>query len=194
MCIDYRQLNSITRKDRYPLPLISEIQDRIGNVKIFTKIDLRQAYHQIRIKEGDKQKAAFRSKEGLYKPLVMQFGLINALVTFQKRISSILEEHLNKFIIVYLNDIIIYLENKKEYKEYIKWVLKRLQEEQMLVAIKKCEFFTKKTDFIGFIIKLGRISIDLKKVKAIVSQQEPENVIQLRLFLGFYNYYRRFIT
>ena len=124
----------------------------------------------------------------------MQFGLINALVTFQKQINNVLREYLNKFVIAYLNDIIIYLENKKEYKEYIKQVLKRLQEEQILVAIKKCEFFIRKTNFIGFIIELGRISIDLKKVKAIVSQQELENVTQLKLFLGFCNYYRGFIV
>src|ERR1700722_21009893 len=100
-----------------------------------------------------------------------------------------LGEYLDKFVIVYLNNIIIYLNSKEEYGEYIKWVLKRLQEEQMLVVIKKCEFFTRKTNFIGFIIKLGYISMDLKKVKAIVNWQELENVIQLRLFLGFCNYY-----
>ena len=94
----------------------------------------------------------------------------------------------------YLNNIIIYLNSKKEYKEYVKQVLKRLQEEKMLVVIKKCEFFIKKTNFIGFIIKLGKLSMDLKKVKAIVNWQELENVIQLRLFLGFCNYYRRFIA
>ena len=123
----------------------------------------------------------------------MQFGLINTLVIFQKRINSVLGEYLDKYIIVYLNNIIIYLITKEEYREYIKQVLKRLQEEQMPVVIKKYEFFIQKIDFIRFIIKLGYISIDLKKVKAIVSQQELENVIQLRLFLGFYNYYRRFI-
>ena len=100
----------------------------------------------------------------------MQFRLINTLVIFQKRINNILGEYLDKFIIVYLNDIIIFLITKEEYREYIKQVLKRLQEEQMPVIIKKCEFFTRKIDFVGFIIKLGRISIDLKKVKAIVSQ------------------------
>jgi len=105
-----------------------------------------------------------------------------------------LGEYLNKFIIVYLNNIIIYLISEEEHKEYIKWVLRKLQEKKILVAIKKCEFFTRKTNFIKFIIKLGKISIDLKKVKAIVSWQELENVTQLRLFLGFYNYYRRFIA
>jgi len=99
----------------------------------------------------------------------MQFRLINVLVIFQKQINSVLGEYLNKFIIAYLNNIIIYLESKKEHKEYIKWVLKRLQEEQMPVAIKKCEFFIRKTNFVGFIIKLERISIDPKKVKSIVS-------------------------
>jgi len=106
----------------------------------------------------------------------------------------VLGEHLNKFIIAYLNDIIIYLESEKEYKEHVKWVLKRLQEEQMLVVIEKCEFFIRKTDFVGFIIELGRISMDLKKVKAIVSWQELENVTQLKSFLGFCNYYRRFMA
>src|ERR1700722_4895186 len=99
----------------------------------------------------------------------MQFGLTNALAIFLKRINSILGEHLNKFVIVYLNNIIIYLISKEEYGEYIKWVLKRLQEEQIPVVIKKCEFFTRKTNFIGFIIKLGYISMDLKKVEAIVN-------------------------
>ena len=99
----------------------------------------------------------------------MQFGLTNTLVIFQKRINNILGEYLDKFVIVYLNDIIIYLITKEEYREYIKQVLKRLQEEQMLIVIKKCEFFIQKSDFVRFIIKLGYISIDLKKVKAIVS-------------------------
>jgi len=106
----------------------------------------------------------------------------------------VLGEHLDEFIIVYLNDIIIYLENKEEHGEHVKWVLKRLQKEQILVAIKKYKFFTIKTNFIRFIIKLRKISIDPKKVKAIVSWQELENVMQLRSFLGFCNYYRRFIA
>jgi len=99
----------------------------------------------------------------------MQFRLINVLATFQKRINSVLGEYLDKFIIVYLNDIIIYLENEEEHREHIKWVLKRLQEKQMLVAVKKYKFFTQKTDFVRFIIKLGQLSIDLKKIKAIVN-------------------------
>ena len=105
MCINYRQLNSIIKKDQYLLLLILEIQDRIGNIKIFLKIDLRQAYYQIRIKEGDKQKATFKLKEGLYKLLIIQFRLINIPAIFQKRINSVLGKYLDEFIIVYLNNI-----------------------------------------------------------------------------------------
>ena len=123
--------------------------------------------------------------ERLYKLLVIYFRLINILVIFQKRINSVLGEHLNN------NNI--YLINEEEHGEYIKWVLKRLQKEKMLVVIKKYKFFTRKTNFVNFIIKLSKIRIDLKKVEAIVNQQKLENIIQLRQFLGFYNYYRRFI-
>jgi hypothetical protein len=194
MCIDYRQLNSITKKDRYPLPLISEIQDRIGNAQIFSKIDLRWAYHQIRIKEGDEWKGAFRTKEGLFEPTVMQFGFTNAPATFQRRINCVLGEHLDDFVMAYLDDIIIYSNNEQEHEEHVEWVLKRLHEEDMPVAIEKCEFHTRKTDFVGFIIEPGQISMDPKKIEAIVNWQDPENVTGLRSFLGFCNYYRRFIA
>jgi len=105
----------------------------------------------------------------------------------------VLGEHLDEFVMAYLNNIIIYLDSEEEYRKYVKWVLQRLYDKEILIAIKKCEFHTTKTDFIGFIIELRRISIDLKKIKAIVNWQDPENVIGLRLFLGFCNYYRRFI-
>jgi len=105
----------------------------------------------------------------------------------------VLGEHLDKFVMVYLNNIIIYLDIKEKYKKYVEWVLQKLYDEEILIAIKKCEFYITKTDFIGFIIELGCISIDLKKIEAIVNWQDLENVIGLRLFLGFCNYYRRFI-
>jgi len=105
----------------------------------------------------------------------------------------VLEEHLDEFIMAYLNDIIIYLNSEEKYRKYVEWVLQRLHDKEILIAIKKCEFHITKTDFIGFIIKPGHISMDLKKIKAIVNWQDPENVTGLRLFLGFCNYYRRFI-
>ena len=121
-------------------------------------------YHQIWIKEGNKQKGVFKTKEGLFKPTVLQFRFTNAPAIFQRRINYVLGEHLNNFVMVYLNNIIIYLDSEEEHKKYIKWVLKRLYKENMLIVVKKCEFYTRKTNFIGFIIKPGQISINLKKI------------------------------
>ena len=123
----------------------------------------------------------------------MQFRFTNTLIIFQRKINYILEEYLDNFIIVYLNNIIIYLNSEEEYKEYIEWVLSRLYKENILVIIKKYKFYTKKTDFVGLIIKLKQISMDLKKIKTIINQQNLKSVISLRLFLGFYNYYKKFI-
>ena len=119
----------------------------------------------------------------------MQFGLINTPATFQKRINSVLGEHLDEFIMAYLDDIIIYSNSEEEHFQYIEWVLQRLVDKKMPVAIKKCEFHTIKTEFCGFIIELGKLSMDLKKIEVIVNWQKPSNVIELRLFLGFCNYY-----
>ena len=138
-------------------------------MKIFLKIDLKQAYYQIRIKKGDKWKAAFRLKKGLYKLLIIQFRFINVPATFQKRINSVLGEYLDEFIIAYLDNIIIYFNSKKEHFQYIKWVLQRLVNKKMLVAIKKYKFYIIKTKLYGFIIKLKKLSIDLKKIEAIVN-------------------------
>jgi len=168
LCINYRQLNSIIKKDRYPLSLISKIQDRINNVQIFIKIDLRWAYYQIRIKEGDEWKGIFKTSKGLFKLIVLQFRFTNAPTTFQQRINSILGKHLDEFIMVYLNNIIIYLDLEEEYKKHVEWVLEKLHNKNIPIAIKKCEFHTRKTDFVKFIIKSGQINIDLKKIKAIV--------------------------
>ena len=119
------------------------------------KIDLRQVYYQIRIKEGDKWKGVFRTKEGLFKLIVLQFGFINAPAIFQRRINYVLEEYLDDFIIVYLNNIIIYFNKKEEHRRHIKQVLQRLYNKNIPITIKKCEFHTKKTNFVGFIIKPG---------------------------------------
>ena len=125
-------------------------------MKIFLKIYLRQVYYQIRIKKGDKQKAAFRLKKGLYKPLIIQFKLINIPAIFQKRINSVLGEYLDKFIIAYLDNIIIYSNSKEEHFQYIKQVLQKLIDKKILIAIKKYKFYTIKTKFCKFIIKLKK--------------------------------------
>ena len=119
----------------------------------------------------------------------MQFKFINTPAIFQKRINSVLGEHLDKFIMAYLNNIIIYSNSKKEHFQYIKWVLQRLADKKILVAIKKYKFYTTKTEFYGFIIKLRKLSMDLKKIKVIINWQKLSNITKLRLFLGFCNYY-----
>ena len=124
----------------------------------------------------------------------MQFGLMNAPATFQKRINSVLGEHLDEFVMAYLDDIIIYSNSEEEHFQHVEWVLQRLADEKMPVAIEKCEFHTTKTEFCGFIIEPGKLSMDPKKIEAIVNWQEPSNVTELRSFLGFCNYYRRFIA
>ena len=124
----------------------------------------------------------------------MQFGLINIPAIFQKRINSVLGEYLDKFIIVYLNNILIYFNSEEEHFQYIKQVLQRLANEKMPVAIKKYKFYIIKTKFYRFIIKLGKLNIDLKKIKAIVNWQELSNITELRSFLGFCNYYQYFIA
>jgi len=120
LCINYRQLNSITKKNRYLLPLISKIQNKIENTQIFIKINLRWAYHQIRIKEKNKWKGTFRTNKGLFKPIVLQFGFTNTPVTFQQRINNVLKKHLNEFVIAYLDNIIIYLKLKEEHEKHVK--------------------------------------------------------------------------
>jgi hypothetical protein len=124
----------------------------------------------------------------------MQFRFTNTPATFQRKINYILGEYLDDFIMAYLDNIIIYLNSVEEHKEHIKWVLRKLYKENIPVAVKKYEFHTKKTNFVGFIIKLGQISMDLKKIKAIVNWQDPKSVIGLRSFLKFCNYYYRFIA
>ena len=126
--------------------------------------------------------------------MVLQFRFINTPATFQRRINSVLKEHLDKFVIAYLNNIIIYSDLKEEHKKHVKWVLERLHNKNIFIVIEKCEFHTRKTDFVGFIIKLGQISMDPKKIKAIVNWQNPESVTGLKSFLGFYNYYKKFIA
>src|SRR6266571_5421138 len=147
------------------------------NVYIFMKIDLRWVCHYIRIKKGDKWKGVFKIREGLFKPMVLQFRFINAPATFQRRINHVLKEHLDEFVMAYLDNIIIYLNTKEEHKEHIKWVLKRLYDKNIPIVMEKYKFHIKKTDFVGFIIKPGQINIDLKKVEAIVNWQDLENII-----------------
>lgn len=193
LCVDYRHLNSITVKDRYPLPLIAEIQDAIRGAKWFTKLDVADAYNRLRIKEGDEWKTAFRTKFGHFEYLVMPFGLTNAPATFQRYINSVLSGYIFDFVVAYLDDILIYSKTLEEHVQHVKKVLRRLGDAKLRLKLKKCEFHVQETDFLGHRITLEGIQTDKDKVQAILEWPIPTNVKELQSFIGLINYYRRYI-
>ncbi|KAJ8174656.1 hypothetical protein LV157_008777 [Aspergillus fumigatus] len=194
LCVDYRPLNAITIKDRYPLPLIHEIQDRIRGAKWFTKLDITDAYNHIRIAEGEEWKTAFRTKYGHFEYLVMPFGLTNAPASFQRFINEVLQEYLDLFVIAYLDDILIFSKEKEEHVEHVNKVLEKLQKASIKLKLKKCEFHVQETEFLGHWISTEGIHMDQNKVQAIRDWPQPKNVKEVQQFIGLVNYYRRFIT
>ena len=170
-CVDYRALNEITKKDRYPLPLINETLRSLSKARQFTKLDVISAFYKIRIKEGDKQKTAFRTRYGLFEQLVTLFGLTSAPATFQRYINDTLREFLDEFVSAYIDDVLIYSDGSlKDYRKKVKKVLLRLQEASLQVDINKCEFETRSVKYLGFIIDARKgIRIDPKKIKAVKS-------------------------
>lgn len=194
LCVDYRHLNSITRKNCYPLPLIEEIQDRLRGSQWFTALDIRDAYYRIRMKEGHEWKTAFRTRYGLFEYLVMPFGLTNAPATFQALINDTLHEYLDDFVIAYLDDVIIFTKDTREdHAEKVKLVLKKLSERRLFLKLKKCEFFKKELMFLGHIISTEGIKMDPEKIKAIQEWPTPKCVKDAQAFHGLANYYRQFI-
>lgn len=193
LVVDYRRLNALTIKDRTPLPLITELKDRLRGKQIFTALDLKGAYNLIRIKEGDEWKTAFRTKFGLYEYLVMPFGLTNAPATFQRMINNVLRQYLDVFVVCYLDDILIFSDTEDEHKEHVHKVLKALQDANLLVEPEKSHFHVKEVDFLGHTITPGEIRMEKKKISAVADWKTPTNVKEVQSFLGFANYYRRFI-
>jgi transposase InsO family protein len=194
LCVDYRPLNAITIKDRYPLPLIHEIQDRIRGAKWFTKLDITDAYNHIRIADGEEWKTAFRTKYGHFEYLVMPFGLTNAPPSFQRFIDEVLRKYLHLFVIAYLDDILVFSEDKNEHVEHVNKVLKELQENNIRLKLSKCEFHVQETEFLGHWISTSGIHVEQNKVRAIRDWPQPRNLKELQQFIGLINYYRRFIT
>ncbi|GFF63123.1 hypothetical protein IFM51744_11089 [Aspergillus udagawae] len=194
-CVDYRALNAITKKDRYPLPLINETLERISKAKWFTKLDVIAAFHKIRIAPGDEWLTAFRTRFGLYEWLVTPFGMANALSTFQRYINWTLRDFLDEFASAYINDVLIFTDGSlTEHRNHVRQVLGRLQAAGLQLDIDKCEFEVKSTKYLGFIIEAGKgVHMDPDKVKAILEWQAPTSTRGVRSFLGFANFYRRFI-
>jgi hypothetical protein len=193
LCVDYRKLNSITVKDRFPIPLINSLIDRLQSAKIFTKIDLRGAYNLVRIHEPDQWKTAFRTRYGNYEYRVMPFGLSNAPSVFQRMMQDLFQKYMDEFVVIYLDDILIFSKDANQHQEHVKKVLTVLKENDLFAKLEKCEFHTIETMFLGLKIGHGGLSMDPTKVQAILEWETPKTTKGLQRFLGFANYYRRFI-
>jgi transposase InsO family protein len=193
ICVDYRALNALTIKDRNAPPLIQETMTRLGRAAFFTKLDIIAAFNEIRIREGDEAKTAFLTRYGLYEYLVTPFGLCNAPGTFQRLINSTLQEFLDNFCTAYMDDILIYSETEEEHTEHVRKVLEKLRQANLFVDIKKCEFHVKTVKYLGLIISTEGISMDPAKVETIKQWQRPKCMKDVQQFLGFANFYRRFI-
>ncbi|XP_031106210.1 uncharacterized protein LOC116010851 [Ipomoea triloba] len=193
MCVDYRALNKVTIKNRYPIPLIADLFDQLGGAKIYTKMDLQKGYYQVRIAEGNEPKTACVTRYGSFEWMVMPFGLTNAPATFCTLMNKIFQPYLDRFVVVYLDDIVVYSNSIEEHVEHLRTVFQVLRENKLYVKQEKCTFATEEVHFLGHIIGHGKLKMDQAKVKAILDWEAPTKVTELRSFLGLVNYYRRFI-
>ncbi|KAL2104482.1 hypothetical protein VUR80DRAFT_423 [Thermomyces stellatus] len=193
LCVDYRALNKITLKNRYPLPLITEILDRTQGSYYFSKIDIKDAYYRIRIAEGDEWKTAFRTRYGLFEYTVMPFGLTNAPATFQHYISTALSDLLDSCCIVYLDDILIFSKDRDTHTSDLHNVLERLRAAGLYAKPSKCEFYQHQVEFLGYILSPDGVSMDPKRIETVESWPIPQSYHDIQVFLGFCNFYRRFI-
>ena len=188
-------MNDWTIKNSYPLPLISEIMDKLKGAKYFTKLDVHWGYNNIRIRKGDKWKAAFKTNKGLFEPTVMFFGMCNSPATFQSMMDNIFITMIEgKLVIVYMDNILIFARTKEELTRITRMVLEKLQENNLFLKAKKCEFYKTKIEYLGMITEEGRISMDPVKLRGFRDWPTPTTVKQVRSFLGFGNFYRKFIS
>ncbi|XP_019086811.1 PREDICTED: uncharacterized protein LOC109127055, partial [Camelina sativa] len=193
MCVDCRAINNITVKYRHPIPRLDDMLDELHGSSIFSKIDLKSGYHQIRMKEGDEWKTAFKTKQGLYEWLVMPFGLTNAPSTFMRLMNHVLRKHIGVFVVVYFDDILVYSKNLEDHVMHLRLVLDLLRQEKLYANYKKCTFCTYNLVFLGFVVSADGIKVDEEKVKAIRDWPSPTNVSEVRSFHGLAGFYRSFV-
>ena len=193
MSIDYRALNKQTIKDRYPLPWIDLLLNRLDQARVFRKLDLAQGYHQIAMADESMEKTAFYTNLGQWEYLVMPFGLCNAPNTFQRLMNTIFEREINSFILVYLDDILIYSRSIKEHWDHLRIALDRLRRAKLYGRLHKCEFLKDKVDYLGFEVSQDGIHASPEKVKASLDCPRPQSAHDIRSVLGLASYYRKFI-
>jgi hypothetical protein len=194
LCIDFIKLNKVTVKNKYPLLRIYDLFDQLKDVNIFLKIDLRSRYHQVRIKDEDISKTTFRTSYGHYEFTVVSFGLSNTPVVFMFLMNGVFRDYQNKFVIVFLDDILVYSKSEEENEQYLRMVLQVPREHQLYAKLRKCSFYQEEIHYLGHIISKDGIAIDPKNIEAIREWLALKNVTKVRSFMSLNGYYKRFIT
>jgi hypothetical protein len=187
-------LNDVTKKDAYPLPRIQDCLDDIGSARYLSKIDLTSGYYQLRVHELSIEKTAFNTRQGKYEFIAMPFGLANAPATFQRLMNNAFRDHIGKFVVIYLDDIVVYSKTRKEHEEHLRIVFETLAKNQLFAKPSKCIIGTSELEFCGHIVGHGQVRPTEAKVKAITEWPRPRNVHEVRQFLGLSSYYRRYVS
>ncbi|TYK04862.1 putative retrotransposon protein [Cucumis melo var. makuwa] len=193
LCIDCRQLNKVTIRNKYPLPRIDDLFDQLRGVALFSKIDLRSGYHQLKVRESDIAKTTFRTRYGHYEFRVMPFGLTNAPAIFMDLMNRIFHQYLDQFVIVFIDDILVYSVDRESHEEHLRIVLLTLRDKQLYAKFRKCEFWLEQVVFLGHVVSVKGVSVDSQKVEAVVNWERRTSATEVRSFLGLAGYYRRFI-
>jgi hypothetical protein len=184
LCVDYRDLNAVTIKNKYPLPRIDDLFDQLKGAKFFSKIDLRSGYHQLRVRQEDIPKTTFRTRYGQYEFTVMPFGLTNAPAFFMTLMNKVSMEELDPFVVVFIDDILVYSKSAKEHGQHLRVVLGKLRSHQLYAKFSKCEFWMQKISFLGHVLTAEGVEVDPEKVKAVPEWKHPTSPSEIRSFLG----------
>ena len=179
MCIDYQQINKVTVKNKYPLPRIEDLFDQLKAAGVFSKIDLRSGYYQLRVKEVDVPKTAFRTRYGHYEFLVMPFGLTNASAAFMDLMNRVFRPYVDQFVVVFIDDILVYSKDAQEHEQHLRIVLETIREKKLYAKLNKCDFWLNEVSFLGHIVSVEGIRVDPAKVEAVVNWKSPQNVTEV---------------
>jgi len=193
MCVDSRAINKITIKYRYPIARLEDMLDELHGSQVFSTIDLKSGYHQIRIKEGDEWKTAFKTKDGLFEWFYMPFGLPNAPSTFIRLMNQVFRPFIGKFVVVYFDDILIYSKSEQQHLNHLTQVILVLDHKKLSGNLKKCTFFIQEVTFLGYIVSAQGIKVNESKIKAIQSWSVLRSIRDVRSFHGLISFYKRFI-